>query len=128
MISDQQYHPSAYWVGLRLGLAASGYKGSLLEQLRAASLTERLGLVSTILPLRTRTRGLSSSRLPHKLDCSLRLLSGELEAPIYYKEIEINIKHVVYQTTCSTKEKSNKLWAGHSNLEFKGFMSHFSSN
>lgn len=65
------------------GLAASGCRGgSLPGPQPAAFVAEKPGFASKKWPPRNRRPGLSLLRLPRILDCSLHLLSAELEVPI----------------------------------------------
>jgi hypothetical protein len=65
-----------------LAPAASGCTVSLLEPLLAAFVAVRPGFVGKIWLQHTHKQGLSLLRLPRKLDCSLRLPSGEPGAPV----------------------------------------------
>ena len=64
-----------------LAPAAFGCRVSLLEPLLAAFEAVRPGSAGKIWLQHTHKQGLSLLRLPRKLGCSLRLLSGEPEAP-----------------------------------------------
>lgn len=67
---------------VRWGLVASGCRGSQPGPQPAAFVAERPGFVNKKWPPRSHRLGPLLLHLPRTLDCSLHLLSAELEAPI----------------------------------------------